>query len=783
MTRSLAPTFAAFLLVCSLPVDAQLNARQEQAENSEKFNSRVLALGEFKVIGSKDAAFMLSGSGYYLNQSDLTTFQVDDVNRALRLVPGVYQREEDGNGLFPNISLRGVDTARSGKLTVMEDGVLTAPATYSAPAAYYTPTTGRMSGVEILKGSSQIRYGPHTTGGAINYLSTPSPRESGSEMRLSFGSDDDIRATGRFGHVADTPEGRISVLAEMYYRENDGFKTIDGAGSYKGSEDTGFNRTDYMVKIGWEPEWVRYHYIEFKIGYTDLEAQETYLGLITEDLRKDPFRRYAASRNDVIHTNHTRLYLRHIFDPGGDARITTTGYFNKFHRNWFKLHDIRDIDTDGNGIPQGNEDSPDAENVPMSLSSALAGEGDCFGLGVLKGERAGKLRLRNNNRDYLMAGVQSEINFHLTTGDVAHEIETGLRYHRDRIRRLQWHNLVEQNQDGDFIEAIVSAPGSDGNRRQETGAFAFHFLDKVRIGKWTLLPGVRYEHLDYSYTDFTTDGSNEPVVDDSSDLGIWTSGISATYRANDKLVGFAGYHHGLSAPSPRNYVRNGIIEETSDAFEIGGRFSNRKGTYAEFVFFHTNFDDLIVIDNIGGTGTGNSENVGNIKSTGVELLLGFDPGRKNDWGFRNPYRLTFTYTDASLVGDANSDDPQSIFAGGRNGNDIPYIPRFQVNLSVGVELDRFSVYANFQYVDDTFTSATNSRAEVNPNMGVPDARFGVTDDRFLVDLTGRYRISENVKVFATLSNVLDEAYIASRHPRGPRPGAPRRASLGFEYRF
>ena len=48
-----------------------------------------------------------------------------------------------------------------------------APAPYSEPAAYYTPRIGRMSGIEVLKGSSQVRFGPHTTGGVVNYLSTP----------------------------------------------------------------------------------------------------------------------------------------------------------------------------------------------------------------------------------------------------------------------------------------------------------------------------------------------------------------------------------------------------------------------------------------------------------------------------------------------------------------------------------------------------------------------------------------------------------------------------------
>ena len=115
---------------------------------------------EITVVGNRAEAGNVAGSAHFIGQEELEKFFYPDIQRIGREVPGVSIQLEDGYGLRPNISIRGVATERSGRITLLEDNVLIAPAPYSAPSAYYFPTAGRMSAFEVLKGPAAIHPGP-----------------------------------------------------------------------------------------------------------------------------------------------------------------------------------------------------------------------------------------------------------------------------------------------------------------------------------------------------------------------------------------------------------------------------------------------------------------------------------------------------------------------------------------------------------------------------------------------------------------------------------------------
>ncbi len=735
-----------------LPVGAA-----DEASNKPGEESATTVLDKVMVIGNPANIEELPGSAYSVSKSDIREQNYDDVDQVLRKVPGVYIRQEGNFGLFPSISLRGVDTSRSSKITMMEDGVLTAPAPYSAPAAYYSPTLGRMSGLEVLKGSSQVKYGPQTTGGVINYLSTPIPLKETAYLKSTIGSFGDQRVHAYVGNTFDSSAGKFGFLVENYTRNSDGYKKIDETPDFRDGDNTGFSKSDPMIKLSWEPDSVIYQRLEFKYGTSELDANETYLGLSEADFAADPSRRYSATRFDNIKSLQKRSYLRYIVAPSDNLDVIATLYNNDFSRNWYKLKDLRNVN--------GNT---------LKLSAALAGVQSGEGLACLKGDFACTLRVRANNRVYNSKGLDTVAYYRFGSDEVQHELAFGVRYNQDRVRRYQWDDDYSQLANGTINGVTNGTPGDAGNRLQKTSALAMFLQDTIKTGDWSFTPGIRYETLDQSYEDFSN-----PSNSGTNKMTMTAGSLGATYKFNDAWIGFGSINRGYSPPSPKSAV-GGIREETSNAYEIGARYTNPKQALAiEMVAFYTQFNDLIVIDNIGGTGTGETENFGQVESTGLEFSVQYDAGIANAWKYRNPWFMTATYTNATQKNNATSTDPESIFSYGRAGNKVPYIPELVVSLGTGIESKQWGGYITGSYVSETFSSANNVDNQVN-GAGDADARFGKTDAYFLVDVSAFYRIKDGVKLFGGVQNLLDERYVASRQPEGPRPGMPLFAYAGIE---
>ncbi len=695
-------------------------------------------LEPLKVVGSEEELFKLLGSGAFVGAKEISEGGHTDIGKILAKVPGVYVRDEDGYGNFPNISLRGADGTRSEKLTVMEDGILTAPSPYSAPAAYYSPKPARMSGIEVLKGSSQVRYGPHTTGGVINYLSTEIPDEQKFYSRTTYGTDNTFLNHTWFGDTEETKVGKIGYLLEMHGQISDGFRKVDGS-----NQDTGFDLVEPMLKMFWEPNTALKQRIEFKVGYSDMDSSESYTGLTESDLAANPDRRYTATQFDQFTSEHWRTYAKWIAEPSDALRLESALYYNQFSREWDKLDQV-------NGT---------------ALHQALLNPGL---VNVLNGTAPGTIRTTNNLRDHEGYGWQNQANFKFETGEITHDLAAGIRFHYDRQDANRLRSTYIADGVGNFT---LGAPGAlTFNGISETFATAVFVEDEIKIGKLTLRPGVRYEWLDMDFT-------NSSGTQFSGNENLFTAGIGSSYDLTDNSTLFSGIYQGVAAPGPESYLVTGTENEESLGFELGYRY--RKDSFnAEIIGFLTDFSQLISTD--AGFGfTNTSQNAGEAQVYGLESIVQYDPGVEHGLAFGLPMYVSATYTVAEFTGgNLVAGGGDGVYAGARDGNEIPYIPELKLAAGIGVSGEKLEVRLDASYMGSTWGSGFNDDANLTPSI-----RDGKIPALLLFDLTADYQVNDNFKLLAGVLNVFDEREIVSRIPEGPRANAPRMIFGGIEVTF
>lgn len=124
---------------------------------------------------------------------------------------------------------------------------------------------------------------------------------------------------------------------------------------------------------------------------------------------------------------------------------------------------------------------------------------------------------------------------------------------------------------------------------------------------------------------------------------------------------------------------------------------------------------------------------------------------------------------------------------------MPYVPEFQFSIGSGVEYSVLGIALIASYVDEMYTSASNTSDQVRwdvdpedpsgPPVPVPDARFGKTAPYFVVDLAAHCQIHEHARLKLSVHNLLDRQQMVSRHPEGPRPAIPLTVLGGLEAEF
>ncbi len=242
----------------------------------------------------------------------------------LEMIPGINGFSDDGFGNSRlSVGIRGLNPRRSARVLILEDGVPIQPAVYIYPNAYYNPPADRIAAVEVIKGSSALRYGPQTMGGIINYTTRKPDGRSGIANQLTVGNNGYYSAFSEWNGIGN-PETALSDI-QLLYKHGEGFRQNNAFDQVNGTFKTFFNLSDGKTL-----------YLKVNVNYENSNA--TYTGLTEYSFRTDP--NFNPKEDDNFKILRTSLDLIYTNKISENIESNTTFYTSLFDRRWWREDDI-----------------------------------------------------------------------------------------------------------------------------------------------------------------------------------------------------------------------------------------------------------------------------------------------------------------------------------------------------------------------------------------------------------------------------------------------------------
>lgn len=548
--------------------------------------ANTVQLPSIEVVGEGEQAVAKQpGSVAKISKEDLALRQPISAQDALKAVPGIVVREEEGYGFIPNIGMRGLDPNRSQKLLVLEDGVPVAPGLFLANESYYSPRIERMDSIEVLKGAAALRYGPTTIGGVINYK-TKNPEEG-------------FRATARAGTHGYRSLGVDAGGASSSGEAIGGVSALTARGD--GFRNNAFKMNDVVLKGGMSigsNQW-----ISAKLTHYDNEVNTSYVGLRPNEYRYDPNKNPAP--NDYFLTQRNSFDINHELDINKDVKLKTLVYWSNLVRDYWRREIL-------------------ARSANGTTFQPCNNTVNC---------------MTGRNRAFVMAGIDSRLFANYGAFGIKNETEIGIRLHQDYLSNKSISSRTDPN-------ARSGTLTSDDTQKATGVAFygqnRFIFTDAVAA---TL--GLRIESYDQSRKNELNGVSGKssttevmPGLGATWQIMPQAQLFAGAYKAfSPAMVATAISSTGVDME---------LDAERSNNLEIGVRGAVSRGTY-ELTAFQMDFSNQIVPQSESGGVGATVTNAGRTMNRGLEAGLGWEIGSGWSLAANTTYLPTARYNSTKIV--------------------------------------------------------------------------------------------------------------------------------------
>jgi Fe(3+) dicitrate transport protein len=735
----------------------------------------VVELSGLEITGRSEAArAAFPGATATIGTAELEETNPIGLQETLTSVPGVFIRSDDGMGQTRmSVSIRGLQSRRSQRVLVMEDGVPIQPAPYVFSPLYYNPPVERIEKTEIIKGSSSIRHGPQTMAGVLNFVTgRPQRRSPGGELKVTGGSH---RYASAFAEIGGFGTADLRPQVQLLLKRGDGFR-----------DNNDFFQLNGTAKLQYDIDGDRSLYVKSNVDYEYMNA--TYTGLTPHTFEHDPdfnpkdddFYRILRGAFDAIYNQNY----------GSGVQSTTKFYGNVFDRPWWREENVfvRADDYEKNGSAA----EPVPPTTPGPLVRVAATDVTDRDSSVAFG----------NKRTFYVTGLEHSFDIDHSLFGRSASLEMSARLHYERFED---NNKVSDDPDaregvffrGDRSDPPVTIVGRA--RIYETRALALYGLEELQVGPLRLSPGLRLEIFNQSSTD-RLNGNREveetnvvplPGLGFNLDLGRYDLGGPL---GDGQFNLFGGVHRGYTSPSSATFLTLGANDPNREAAfdlqaekswnsELGLRGRSGAGQF-QFTGFYTYVEDLV------GGKTRFTQNLGVVQSYGLETQATIKGSAFAGILPTLDASYTFMQTEVveGIVPSAVDGTPTDI-----SGNELIAAPNHTATVGLsktfsdlGLTLRSSLRYRGEFYTDLENLERTSNRGEVGP---VPS--------HTVLDAGMTYAYSDDVRFNLTVKNVTDNVYIGSRLHSNPRdkgpssnggstgiiPGPRRQINLSVQYDF
>lgn len=691
---------------------------------------------EITILESRDGLFARTpGSVSYINQAGINRIAPVSGNEVFKTLPGIHVVDEEGAGLRLNLSVRGLDPDRSRGILVLEDGIPVALAPYGEPEMYYTPAIDRMAGIELLKGSGQILYGPQTIGGVLNYITADPPASPEGYVKLQAGAGGMVHAQAGYGATVGSTGYQLNYLHKRADKlAYAGYRINDLTGKFRFF----INRHSHLnLKVSVYDEWSDATYIGLTQGMYDSGNQD-FTQMAPDDQLS--IRRYATS-------------LSHVWQPDSGTQLKTVLFGYTTTRDWQR----QDF---------------------SSNASASNQTGVIWGDPAIPGGAVFMLnRTSHRNRQFEVAGLESRLSKKHTLFGPGQQLDLGTR--------ILYERAFEQRVNGTTSDAPSGALIEDERR---TGYAWSTFLQN----QWSitsrihLTAGLRSEVFLYDREIFR--GSfggtvKDTMIEAGRDILTFIPGIGMNYEVAPNWTFFAGLHKGFAPPRIKDAITQAgdaldLAAEESWNSELGIRHKRQSFWGMEATAFFMDFTNQIipVSESSGGTGSG-LVNGGATRHLGIELGLDLHFG---EW--MGPRHQLDLHTATTVINAYYNKDRFLTFGSETiniKGNKTPYAPGFYQSATLSyMYRGTWGATAHVLHTGHQFTD------ELNTKIASADGRTGEISGYTVLDLNVFHQLTcIPLKLGVSVKNLTDERYIITRRPQGIRVGLPRYFSGSIEFRF